>query len=1251
MSKITEVEATLLRIEPTKFQQFGDDYLYYAEPGFPDIQRFGTQKGKVKTKKGHPDSYYRATDGKYVFIEYTTMANDKSGEALVAKIKKDVRDCCNEKKTKVPQEQIERIIYCCNSNLSPSLETEVEDFARSEGIPLAIADIKTLDTLSRDVVNRFPWLAIQLELKIDTEQLLPIRTFIQQYQASVFATPLTIPMAGRELELENLQKAITTFPVTVVTGPSGTGKTRLVLEVLEQLQQKGNEVVFCLSDKQRPIYDDLRTYLVGAGPYFLFLDDSNYQIEFVQHILCLLKERPGLVHVVITTRNTALAQVQDVCKEHASTTTVIEKLDDDTIRLILRSKPFSITHRFAIDQILSIADGNPRLAVMAAQLAEGDKSLERLLDVSQLYHQYFDRLIKKSVQEDGTMLRVLGLCSLFRTIDLGDIDFCTRLMTVVGLDISIFTETCRQLARLDLLEADFTGTTFRISEQTLGAYFFYRTVIEEPLLDAGALLLAFFPSHLDRFQEMITGAYNTFGQEKGIGKLLPAMSVYWGTIKNDEFLALKYLDAFWYCHIDSLLLFVERKIEQMDTPSEPRFEYSSEITSSRSGFGDPWLGLLANGYAYDLPEIGEFINFSLAYVRKAPNEYPRLLANWKQAFPLHYDDEASDFHRQHVLIDTLIERSAEGEFAVRTFLNITPTLLRTNGQRSTWGRKRDSMRISRIEFPLSRALTALREKIWRFISRLSPVYGDYIRQFIEDYPANVLEANSEIVAYDNGYLLPLHQKLFSSDNFGDCCVVQDWIKTLLRLGITGSEIDTVQRWFSNPTYQLYQRLHSDLLDGIAQHELPYDIQVFYRLKEQEIRTACTFSTTEAFKAFFDEYRIIWEWEQQHKLSWVQPALDIAIEEMVKRGKRGLAAVQLIIDADNPTRYVPYRPINWLVEQGFWDAFDDLYALTKSANVPRQSQWIEQLVAAIPIERLVVGNIDDLVDAYGQPGRTGYAADLDWTRFVAIDPAAPTRLLRAIETANRDKKSEIKLLPQWLAKLIDNWTGDWAVLQASYLQQVMLTRNFDANFWVLGKIVGQQPGFLAQYVETSTKDWRSVRDQQGLGTLWSLPTAEQAMQEAFDYGLTDERYFPTRRFYPDLFSRVPAQEEDRAFVFLCQYLATNKDSVERADVVLECIREGLPDRWEAIIHYLLEVQPEPSFFERLHWTRDHYTFGRGGIVSEMKAAEFRTLIGILERTPGKRYRYADHRAFLLSEIDKWEKRAAQERKTRFLNDDL
>ena len=1253
MSKLTEVEAALIRIEPTKFQQFGDDYLYYAEAGSPDIQRFGTQKGKMKSKKGHPDSYYWAAEGKYVFIEYTTQARDPSGEAFLEKIKRDLIDCWNEKKTKVPRNQIERIIYCCNSNLSPELELRLNDFVQSEGIPLAIADFKTLDTLSREVVNRYPWLAKNLELKIDTEQMLPIRTFVKQYQASSFATPLTMPMAGRGKEIAELRRAMKQYRITLVTGAPGTGKTRLVLGVLEELQQAGSMKVICLSDKQRPIYDDLCTYLVGTTPYVLFLDDGNYRIEFLQQILHHLKERPESLCLVITVRNTGLERVQEVCRDYESTTIPIGILDDDIIRTILGGDPFNITNRFAMDQILSIANGNPRLAVMAAQVALEDNSMERLLDVSQLYHTYFGRFIDASVQKNATMVRVLGLLSLFRTIDIADTVFCSRLFEVVGLDANTFGEACRQLAQFELVDAYFTGNSFRMSEQTLGAYFFYRAVIEESLLDMGGLFREFFSSDTERFKEMISGVYNTFGQEKGIATILPAMSGYWMSIKNDESLAIRYLDAFWYCQRDELLLFVEQKVEKMLITPGSSFDYAAKSTPSPLNSGNAWLGLLANAYPYNVPELGEFVGLSITFVCKVPGEYPGLIANFKQAFPLRPEDESSGFNRQRMLLKVLEEQGTENEMSVRTFLKLASALLRTNRQFSSWGRKMDIVHIHRAQYRLSEDLKTLRDSVWKYILTLPLKYIPFIPEFLNEYQIGVQEAEPAIVVYDNQYILQFFRRVYSTDKFGDCCAVQQWIKTLSGLEISDPAIDAVKQSYWHPTYQLYTVLHWDILDGVEQHELahsPHEMQVFYQLKEKEIRAACAFSNFGEFKSFLEQYSVIREWEARQQQNWTVPALDIAIEEMMKNDELGLAGIQLIIDSDNPVGYVPFRPIQWLVEQKSWRTFEMLYRMVQGSTFPGQPQWIERLVGAIPIERLCAANIDDLVGAYGQ-GWKGYAADLDWSRFVAVDPSSPARLLSAIEASNRDRKGEIRLLPQWLEAMADRWLGDWTLLKATYLQQAQIASHFDATYSLLAKYVSHQPGFLAEYVEASTMDWRSVQDHRGLGILWTAPKAEQAMQEAFDYGLTEERCNLTKMFYPELFRRVPEQEQQRAFAFLCQYIAKNKEEVEKVDVVLECVREGMPGRLESIVHFLLSVQPHASFFESLRWTRDHYTLGRGRLVSEMKAAEFQVLLDILERMPGKHHRYAEHRAFLLRQIDEWKKRAAFERKRRFLDEDL
>jgi hypothetical protein len=1250
MSKLTEVEAALLRVDPTAFQQFGDEFLYFSEPGFPDIQRSGTDKGKLKPAKGHPDSYYRTADGKYVFIEHTTSQKDKGGRALLSKIKEDLLDCWSVEQTGVPRDQIDRIIYCCNSNLLPELELELEDFVRTEGIPLAIHDIKSLDTLSREVVNQFPWLAKRLGLTIDTGQLLPIRTFVAEYQRSPFATPLTLPLAGRESELATLLEAIPDSAITIVTGVPGTGKTRLVLAAMDQVE-KGGSVVFCVSDKRRSIFDDLRTYLTDTGAYVLFLDDGNYRLSFLEEILMLLREdHTHPLHIVITARNSALTAVQQQCRDYTTSIITIERLDDAAIRSIVQGPPFHLSHRLAIDQILSIANGNPRLAVMAAQVTVDEDSITQLLDVSGLYHQYFDRIIDASVLDNTKQLIVMGLLAFFRSIDLADTTFCTRLFQLFDLDSTAVLAICQQSFRLELLDANDSLTSFRFAEQILGAYFFYRACIEQPLIDMGLLFREYFSSHTDRFKDMILAAYNTFGQGTVMERLRPAMSTYWNSIKRDEPLAITYLQAFWYGQTETLLHFVEQKILQLPLPENPTFNYSVEITPNLSGFGDPWLGLLANGYAYVLPELAEFFALSLDYIRRVPVEYPRLLANLKKAAALQPNDELSGFQRQQILLTVITEQGAPDDMPLSTLLKLAPTMLRTKAQFSSMGRTRDTMTIHRIQFALSHELGGLRDKIWQAISALPATYNNSIREFFEAYPSAVQEVDAVIIAHDNPHLLRLFDKILSPDRFADCWMVQQWIKTVTKFEISDPAIDGARKRFSNPTYLLYQQLRTDELNGVEWFELPHDIAVINQLKEQEIRAACTFASLDKFEAFFRQYLLMRKWEEKQQRHFITPALDIGLEEAMKNGTWGLAAVQFIIDSGNPTGDVPYRPFQWVAKRASAETFDALYQLVRNASFPRQPQWMESLIGAVPGESLTTGHIEDLATVYSEPGWKGFTAPLDWKRFAVVNPAGPVLLLTAIETSNRVQNNQIRLLPESIATLADDWVGDWSVLKATYLQQAGLASHFDFNFALLTKLVSHQPGFLTEYLEASTDGRIGNRDQSGLGIVWTLPEAGQAVQQAFNHGLAEPRNFRTKQFYPNLFTRIPKQQEERAYSFLCSITKDNSADIPTINLVLDCIRQGLPDRLEPFLHYLLSIQPDPVFFASLHWTTDSYVLKGNVIVAEVKAGEYRTLLDMLDRAPGKRHRYTEHRQYLQREIDECQRRAAFERKSRFLYDD-
>lgn len=83
MAYIESIKQKILQLDAGPFQNFCDSYLYKI--GYPNIVSLGGEAGTRKITLGTPDTYFIASDGKYVFVEYTTQKTN-----LSAKIKDDL---------------------------------------------------------------------------------------------------------------------------------------------------------------------------------------------------------------------------------------------------------------------------------------------------------------------------------------------------------------------------------------------------------------------------------------------------------------------------------------------------------------------------------------------------------------------------------------------------------------------------------------------------------------------------------------------------------------------------------------------------------------------------------------------------------------------------------------------------------------------------------------------------------------------------------------------------------------------------------------------------------------------------------------------------------------------------------------------------------------------------------------------------------------------------------------------------------
>ena len=129
MSKLTEIEAALTRIDQAGFHRLCDAYL--RRRGYDQLNPFGVAIGREKTTTGTPDTFITRSDGKYVFAEYTTQQT-----GVAAKLTEDLTSCFDETKTGIPTDSIAEIVLCYNSKLSPQDIHDLATLCQARGVVL-----------------------------------------------------------------------------------------------------------------------------------------------------------------------------------------------------------------------------------------------------------------------------------------------------------------------------------------------------------------------------------------------------------------------------------------------------------------------------------------------------------------------------------------------------------------------------------------------------------------------------------------------------------------------------------------------------------------------------------------------------------------------------------------------------------------------------------------------------------------------------------------------------------------------------------------------------------------------------------------------------------------------------------------------------------------------------------------------------------------------------------------------------------
>lgn len=556
MAIITDIKKRIQELSPAQFQEFCDVLIH--KKGYGIVHGLGMQAGTGNTTKGNPDTYFRKDNGKYVFVAYTIEQGN-----IYNKLKKDINKCLDVTKTGLNPQNIDEIIIChTSSNLKAGDENQLYDFCKSKGISLQIWGI---DEIANLVHNKYRSLANDyLSLSLDTNQIFSYDEFVEKYDQNGMSAPLNTVFQYREKEKKNIESLLNEAKVVIVTGKAGVGKTRLVLESIKHFSSDHNLTLRCVKDNKLDLYNDLVFTTENHGDYLFFVDDAN-EVDQLNLILdYITKKKTGYnVKIIMTVRDYVKGDVIVEVKKYTLPKIVeIGSFSDDEIKGFLNENLHILNERY-IDQIIRIAEGNPRIAYMAGRLAFEKQNLNAIRDVSQLYDTYYSKYVNGSLGKDDKLCFTAGLLAIVKSVNLNELSVLNEIIGLYGMTQDMFIEKIKKLSSLEVVEIKLEKVAI-LSDQCLSNYMLYYVFFERKLVAFSDVIKFGYTNYRRHITKSLNTIFNIFSSDKVFDYFKKEILKVWKYFKdNSNSDYVHFVEDFHVLDPEESFLFVQSKLQNL----------------------------------------------------------------------------------------------------------------------------------------------------------------------------------------------------------------------------------------------------------------------------------------------------------------------------------------------------------------------------------------------------------------------------------------------------------------------------------------------------------------------------------------------------------------------------------------------------------------------------------------------------------------------------------------------------------------
>jgi len=273
-----------------------------------------------------------------------------------------------------------RVYGVTSRRTTRAAERKLEEYARERGITLRVLGQQWLvaKLLHPD------YLALRSDLlhlpPPRPRALLPPEEYRRLLGGRTALTQLDAPLVGRDETIREIRRQLDENGWLVLHGAGGVGKTRLLLDLAE-----GDAGVrsWRFLDLATPASPEMLGEL-GYGYELVVVVDDAHRRRDLRSLLAVLERRDPRPRVVFVTRGPVLAEIgAETARVWLGPTTAeraiaLEPLDDPDVAALVSGPPYGIQYDGMVRRIVGLAEGNPLIAGIAAQLAADGRTVPAL---------------------------------------------------------------------------------------------------------------------------------------------------------------------------------------------------------------------------------------------------------------------------------------------------------------------------------------------------------------------------------------------------------------------------------------------------------------------------------------------------------------------------------------------------------------------------------------------------------------------------------------------------------------------------------------------------------------------------------------------------------------------------------------------------------------------------------------------------------------------------------------------------------